>query len=106
MESKQRIDQFNQKNPPFYIVDHEDGEYSLCLPLDMLSDKYYPYCQGAFDAYAAEIGEPACSQNGLKTHGSGYEWEARSVRHSKTIPILEGFSLTVRWEASTAMQTT
>lgn len=76
MESKQRIDQFNQKNPPFYIVDHEDGEYSLCLPLDMLSDKYYPYCQGAFDAYAAEIGEPAYNQNGLKTHGSGYEWEA------------------------------
>lgn len=76
MDIKQRIDKFNQENPPFYIVDHEDGEYSLCLPLDMLSDKYYPYCQAAFDAYAVEIGEPAYSKNGLKTHGSGYEWEA------------------------------
>lgn len=73
---KQRIIKFNQENPPFYIVDHEDGEYSLCLPLDMLSDEYYPYCQDAFDAYAAEIGEPAYSPKGLKAHGSGYEWEA------------------------------
>ena len=76
MESKQRIDKFNQENPPFYIVDHEDGENSLCLALDMRGDEYYPYCQDAFDAYAAEIGEPAYSHNGLKTHGSGYEWEA------------------------------
>lgn len=75
MNIQQRIETFNKDNAPFYIVDHEDGEYSLCLPLDMLSDEYYPYCQDAFDAYAAEIGEPAYSQNGLKTHGSGYEWE-------------------------------
>ncbi len=76
MDIRQSIDKFNHENPPFYIVDHEDGEYSLCLPLDLLSDEYYPYCQDAFDAYAAEIGEPAYSKNGLKTHGSGYEWEA------------------------------
>ena len=76
VDIKQRIIKFNQENPPFYIVDHGDGEYSLCLPLDMLSDEYYPYCQDAFDAYAAEIGEPAYSPNGLKAHGSGYEWEA------------------------------
>ncbi|MCQ4022421.1 MULTISPECIES: immunity 51 family protein [unclassified Ruminococcus] len=76
MNIRQRIDKFNQESPPFYIVDHEDGSYSLCLPLDMLGDEYYPYCQDAFDAYAAEIGEPAYSKNGLKTHGSGYEWEA------------------------------
>lgn len=60
MDIRQSIDKFNHENPPFYIVDHEDGEYSLCLPLDLLSDEYYPYCQDAFDAYAAEIGEPAC----------------------------------------------
>lgn len=76
MEIKQRIDKFNHENPPFYIVDHDNGTYSLCLPLDMLSNEYYPYCQNAFDAYAEEIGEPTYSKNGLKTHGSGYEWEA------------------------------
>lgn len=76
MKIKQRIDQFNQENPPFYIVNHDDGTFSLCLPLVLLSDEYYPYCQDAFDTYASEIGEPAYSKNGLKTHGNGYEWEA------------------------------
>ena len=28
-----RIEAFNEANAPFYIVDHEDGKYSLCLPL-------------------------------------------------------------------------
>lgn len=76
MEIKQRIEKFNQEHTPFYIVDHENGEFSLCLPLDLLSDEYDQYCQDAFDAYAAEIGEGAYSKNGLKTHGNGYEWEA------------------------------
>lgn len=76
MEIQQRIEAFNAENAPFYIVNHDDGQYSLCLPLDLLGDKYSPYCQEAFDAYAVEIGEPASSPNGLKTHGSGYEWEA------------------------------
>lgn len=76
MDIKQRIETFNKGNAPWYIVEHDNGQYSLCLPLDLLSDEYYPYCQDAFDAYAAEIGEPAYSKNGLSTHGSGYEWEA------------------------------
>lgn len=75
-ETKQRIDKFNQENPPFYIIDHNDGEFSLCLPLDFLDGEYYPYCQDAFDAYAEEIGEPPTGRNGMKTHGSGYEWAA------------------------------
>jgi len=62
MEIKQRIDQFNQENPPFYIVAHDDGEFSLCLPLDLLSDEYRLYGQDAFDAYATEIGEPVCDE--------------------------------------------
>ena len=76
MEVKQRIEAFNKGNAPWYIVEHDNGEFSLCLPLDLLGDEYYPYCQDAFDAYAAECGEPAYSKNGLRTHGSGYEWEA------------------------------
>ncbi len=76
MNTKQKIEAFNKESAPFYIADLDNGKFSLCLPLDMLGDEYYPYCQDAFDAYAAEIGEPAYSQNGLKTHGNGYEWEA------------------------------
>lgn len=76
MDTKQRIEAFNAENAPFYIVDLENGVYSLCLPLDLLGDVYSPYCQEAFDIYAEERGEPASSPNGLKTHGGGYEWEA------------------------------
>ena len=52
MTTEQRIQKFNEENRPFYIVDLESGRYSLCLPLDLLGDEFYPYCQGAFDAYA------------------------------------------------------
>ena len=31
MDIKQRINKFNTENRPFYIVDHENGKYSLCL---------------------------------------------------------------------------
>ncbi len=53
-----------------------------------MSDEYYPYCQDAFDAYATEIGEPAYSRNGLKTHGNGYEWEAAFREAFKDDPNL------------------
>ena len=86
VDIKQRINKFNQENPPFYIVDHEDGEYSLCLPLDMLSDEYYPYCQEAFDAYSVNIGDEPRTENGLKAHGSGYEWEAAFCEAFKDDP--------------------
>lgn len=89
MNTKERIQVFNAKNQPFYIVDHDDGRFSLCLPLDLLSDEYYPYCQDAFDAYAAEIGEPAYSKNGLKTHGNGYEWEAAFHQAFENDPNIE-----------------
>lgn len=76
IDIKQRIEAFNKENSPFYIVDLDNGKFSLCLPLDLLGDEYYPYCQDAFDAYAKEIGEPAYSRSGLRTHGNGHEWEA------------------------------
>lgn len=76
MNIQERIEAFNTNNAPFHIVDHEDGRFSLCLPLDFLSEEYHPYCQDAFNAYAAEIGEPAYNKHGLRLHGNGYEWEA------------------------------
>lgn len=72
-EVKERIESFNEENKPFYIVDHEDGGYSLCLCF-LYTDG--DYCQEAFDEYAREQGENVCDERGLKTHGSGYEWEA------------------------------
>lgn len=92
MEIKQRIDQFNQENPPFYIVAHDDGKFSLCLPLDLLSDEYRLYGQDAFDAYAAELGEPVCDEYGLKTHGSGYEWETAFREAFKDDPGIDKIS--------------
>ena len=89
MEVKQRIEAFNKGNAPWYIVEHVTGEFSLCLPLDLLGDEYYPYCQDAFDAYAAECGEPAYSKNGLRTHGSGYEWEAAFREAFKDDPNIQ-----------------
>ena len=89
MNEKERIQAFNKANEPWYIVSHDDGRYSLCLPLDLLSDEYYPYCQDAFDAYAAKIGEPAYNKNGLNTHGNGYEWEAAFQEAFKDDPNID-----------------
>ena len=76
LNTEKRIQAFNDTNQPFYIVDLDDGKYSLCLPLDLLGNEFYPYCQAAFDAYAVEVGDPPVTERGLKTHGNGYEWEA------------------------------
>lgn len=74
MNITQRIHQFNRANEPMYIVDHENGEYSLCLPLDFLTEPYRDFGQEAFNQYAEQNGDPV-KVNGLYTHGSGYEWE-------------------------------
>lgn len=87
----QRIQRFNEKNKPFYIVDHENGNYSLCLPLNMVGDDYFPYCQEAFDAYAREIGEAPRTASGLFTHGSGYEWQAAFCQAFHEDPNLQRF---------------
>lgn len=59
---------------PFYIVAHDDGTFSLCLPFTFFDGEYADYGQEAFNLYAAERGDPIMEQ-GLYTHGSGYEWE-------------------------------
>lgn len=76
MENERRIKEFNRTHRPFYIVDQDDGAFSLCLPLDLLEGKYANYCQEAFDNYARSIGDPLYTSISLKTHGNGYEWEA------------------------------
>lgn len=75
MDSKQRINKFNTENRPFYIVDHKNGEYSLCLAFSFLEGEHKNFGQEAFNRYALEIGEPVMEDRGLFTHGSGYEWQ-------------------------------
>ena len=74
--TKERIDAFNDMNRPFYLVDHNDGTFSLCLPVDFLDGKYADYCQESFNAYATANGDPVTTENGMYTHGNGYEWQA------------------------------
>lgn len=76
MSVKERIEAFNEENRPFYIVDHDAGKFSLCLPLDFLHEEYEDFGQAAFDTYAIEIGEPPVDSRGFHTHGNGYEWES------------------------------
>lgn len=69
---KERIKAFDKANSPLYIVDHDDGRFSLCLQLK-------EYGQEAFNAYAEEIGDPVTEDGQFYTHGNGYEW----VDHSQ-----------------------
>ena len=74
MTIKERIARFGKENYPFYLVEHDDRTYSLCLVRDFLSNEYTDYGQYAFDAYAIQNGEPTVTKSGLYTHGNGYEW--------------------------------
>lgn len=74
MNNEQRIKAFNDQNSPFYIVDHEDGEFSLCFPLSYVPEKYEGFGQEAFNQYALQIGDPIM-ERGFYTHGDEYEWE-------------------------------
>lgn len=75
MNIGQKIGQFNRENAPFYIVDHENGKYSLCLVFSFLKGEYEDFGQEAFNLYAIEIGEPIMDNRGLFLHGNGYEWQ-------------------------------
>lgn len=76
MTAQERIEAFNEENKPFYIVDHEDGIFSLCFPIDFLPDEEYTQCQAPFDAYTDSIGVDIHSADGLRSYGSGYDWQA------------------------------
>ena len=92
METTGRITAFNNANEPFYIVEHSDGKFSLCLPLDMLPDEYYPYCQEAFDAYAEEIGASKLQLSGGHRFGDGYDWQAAFTQAFAGEPNMEKIS--------------
>lgn len=74
MDVKQRMKKFNKECGPFYMVDHEDGVYSLCLPLSFLGEEYRDFGQEAFNQYAIRAGEPV-TDGRFYTHGDGHEWK-------------------------------
>ena len=74
MDIKKRIKKFDAENKPFYMVDHEDGTYSLCIPLSSLNGEYKDFWQEAFNCYAIQAGEQI-SDGRFYTHGCGYEWK-------------------------------
>lgn len=74
MDIKQQIKKFDEENKPFYMVDHGDGIYSLCLPLSSLKGEYYDFRQEAFNQYAIRAGEPI-TDGRFYTHGDGHEWK-------------------------------
>lgn len=92
METTGRITAFNNANEPFYIVEHSDGKFSLCLPLDMLPEEYYSYCQEAFDAYAKETGVSTQLLSDGHRFGDGYDWQAAFCQAFAGDPNLEKIS--------------
>lgn len=76
MSLQKEINAFNTECKPFYIVSHDDGNFSLCLVCSSLSSEYKDYGQEAFNRYAKGKGEPIKDAQGFYNHGSGYEWQA------------------------------
>ena len=75
MDVRQQIKKFDEENKPFYLVDHENGVYSLCLPLSFLGAEYKDFGQEAFNQYAIRAGESVMDGR-FYTHGDGYEWQS------------------------------
>lgn len=85
MNIEKEIREFDELNRPFYLVDHDNGTFSLCLAFAFIDDDFG---QDAFNAYSQEIGEPIKDELGFYSHGSGYEWEAAFKEAFKGDPNL------------------
>ena len=65
---------FNRTHQPFYLVSHRDDLYSLCYVLGNPENPYESRWQEQFSQYACRHGKEPMEQ-GVFTHGSGYDWE-------------------------------
>lgn len=85
MNIEKEIREFDEANRPFYLVDHDNGTFSLCLAFAFNDDDFG---QEAFNAYSREIGAPIKDNLGFYSHGNGYEWEAAFKEAFKNDPNL------------------
>lgn len=86
MNIEKEIRDFYEDNRPFYLVDHDNGTFSLCLVFAFNDDDFG---QEAFNAYSREIGAPIKDNLGFYySHGNGYEWEAAFKEAFKDDPNL------------------
>ncbi len=82
----QRIKELNKELDPFYLVDLDNGKFSLCVQINHMDVEFG---QPAFDAYAHEVGKPPRDNAGYVTYGSGYDWEAAFREAFKDDPNLK-----------------
>lgn len=75
MQIKERIQAFNEKNSPLYLIDMDGESFHLCMQRDGLSDNDYFRVQDLFDDYAKANGETAKEGNRHR-YGGGNDWEA------------------------------
>ncbi len=84
--TEERIKELNQELEPFYLVDHNNGRFSLCARMNYMGEEFG---WASFDAYAVEIGEDPRDEQGYVTYGSGYDWAAAFKEAFKDDPNLK-----------------
>ncbi len=89
MTIEERLEAFHEENKPFYLVDHDDGSFSLCFPISFLPDEEFERFQAPFDSYATARGIPISAPNGLRNYGNGYDWQAVFQEAFKNDPNIE-----------------
>lgn len=85
MNIEKEIRDFDEANRPFYLVEHDNDTFSLCLAFAFVDSDYG---QEAFNAYSREIGAPIKDNFGVYSHGNGYEWETAFKEAFKNDPNL------------------
>lgn len=104
MDIKQRIETFNKGNAPWYIVEHDNGQYSLCLPLDLLSDDITRTARTHSTLTRRKSENRRTAKTDSAPTAADTNGRQHSERRSRTIRISEGFCSTARRAASSAMQ--
>lgn len=86
MNMNKEIQAFNEECEPFYIVEHDDNSFSLCLSLSSLPSEHSDFGQEAFNTFAKERGEPIKDGYGRYNRGSGYDWQAACKKAFESHP--------------------
>lgn len=91
MQTKERIQAFNETHTPLYLIDMDGESFHLCMQRDGLSDDDYFRVQDIFDDYAKANGETAKEGNRHR-YGGGNDWEAvfrEAFKNDPNLPQIE-----------------